>query len=125
MHMIDKHMYPKNYFFALTRDGIDARRSLLVDDGHPPRRPSCAAAAAAAAAEPRETRRRDAVAESTQAQGLPGPPHETAARETAPARPDPPGDGADVAHLIGAMSALQFVPLSVRFGRGQARFAKR
>ncbi len=41
-HLIDKHMYPRNFFFAVTRDGIDGRRSLLEDGSHRHRRRSSA-----------------------------------------------------------------------------------
>lgn len=116
--MIDKHMYPKNYFFSVTRDGVDSRQSLLVDAGHDRhglpekrRRPSTVESAAT---------------ESIQTEGGPGRPPETAKDEadTAGSRPDKDGD-AGVAHLTGAMSALRFLPPSVRFGRGRPGFARR
>ncbi|KAH0494219.1 hypothetical protein TgHK011_000847 [Trichoderma gracile] len=34
LHLIDKHMYPKNFFFAVTKEGIDGKRSLLIENGH-------------------------------------------------------------------------------------------
>lgn len=30
-HLIERHMYPANYFFAVTKFGIDRRQSMLVD----------------------------------------------------------------------------------------------
>lgn len=121
MHLIDKHMFPKNYFFGITKDGIDGRRSLLVDGGHHRRRSS-------ASAQTKETRRRASL------MGDQGPGKATDT-ETSPesesvalcnkssdatSRPD-----TDMAGLTGAMSALNFVPPSVRFGKGRAGFPKR
>ncbi|MBE3046571.1 hypothetical protein IMZ48_29385, partial [Candidatus Bathyarchaeota archaeon] len=39
LHLIDKHTYPKNFFFALTKEGIDGRNSLLLEAGHRRRKP--------------------------------------------------------------------------------------
>ena len=121
MHLIDKHMYPKNFFFGITRDGIDGRRSLLQESRGGGRRRR--GSGASAASRPR----------SSQGQG---------SEPVAPARPTPPtaaqpstnsgGESPEqqpdqeMEDLSGAMSALQFVPMSVRFGRGKkAGFAKR
>ncbi|ROV88579.1 hypothetical protein VSDG_09132 [Cytospora chrysosperma] len=37
-HLIERHMYPANYFFAVTKVGIDRRQSMLVErkQGKPP-----------------------------------------------------------------------------------------
>ncbi|OAQ84512.1 zinc finger domain-containing protein [Purpureocillium lilacinum] len=117
MHMIDKHMYPKNFFFSVTKDGIDGRRSLLVDHGHHRRRSS-------ASVQSKETRRRASTLEEPQAG--PGPERSPAVgvEEGSTKNPKETQD-ADMADLTGALSALQFVPPSVRFGRGRAGFAKR
>ncbi|CAK7221091.1 hypothetical protein SCUCBS95973_004378 [Sporothrix curviconia] len=32
-HLIDKHSFPRNFFFSITQYGIDGRQSLLNDDG--------------------------------------------------------------------------------------------
>ncbi|KAL1902575.1 hypothetical protein Sste5346_001017 [Sporothrix stenoceras] len=32
-HLIDKHSFPRNFFFSITQYGIDGRQSLLIDDG--------------------------------------------------------------------------------------------
>ncbi|UNI14393.1 hypothetical protein JDV02_001025 [Purpureocillium takamizusanense] len=117
MHMIDKHMYPKNFFFSVTKDGIDGRRSLLVDHGHHRRRSS-------ATIQSKETRRRASTIDDAQT--------ETTSEHISTIGEDKGSEGnskqsqdADMADLTGAMSALQFVPPSVRFGRGRAGFAKR
>ncbi|KAK1756088.1 hypothetical protein QBC47DRAFT_379045 [Echria macrotheca] len=119
MHLIDKHVYPKNFFFAVTRDGIDGRRSLLLEGGHRRRRSSVAAAAAAAAKGQPSKQELPSVENS-----------ETAAEQSTVAdtasssgvsKPDVVMDD-----LAGAMSSLQFVPSSIRFGRGGRKtgFAK-
>ncbi|KND94696.1 Zinc finger protein [Tolypocladium ophioglossoides CBS 100239] len=116
MHMIDKHMYPKNFFFAVTRDGIDGRGSLLVDSCHHRRRSS-------ASTQSKETRRRANTLDGSQAKNHPAPPSPDKGAE----KPEPNKKDAadtDMADLTGAMSALQFVPSSIRFGRGRAGFAR-
>jgi hypothetical protein len=119
--MIDKHMYPKNFFFGVTKEGIDGRRSLLVDGDHRRRRSSTASIS-------KESRRRAGTPEGKDAaakgdgkcskQLAPDPVKESSS-------PTRKNVDADMADLTGAMSALQFVPPSVRFGRGgRAGFAK-
>lgn len=115
--MIDKHMYPKNFFFAITRDGIDGRRSLLVDSGHHRRRSSTST-------QSKETRRRTITLDGSQANNDSAP---TRSPDKGKEEPEPSKKDAadtDMANLTGAMSALQFVPPSIRFGRGRAGFAK-
>lgn len=117
LHLIDKHMYPKNFFFAVTKDGIDGRRSLLSEGGHQRRRSSTSAA------QVKQSRRRASTLEgetSPQAAKSNPPAELGAAKDDATAKAD-----ADMSELTGAFSALQFVPQSVRFGRGRAGFAKR
>ncbi|KAF0327280.1 C2H2 type zinc finger domain protein [Colletotrichum asianum] len=131
MHLIDKHMYPKNFFFAVTKEGIDGRRSLLVEGGHHRRKSS-------SAVNTKESKRKSSILE-TQGGGKQKeegrkPPAEdegkTSSAVSQPAAPTPdPTERPDteMEDLAGAMSALQFVPNSVRFGRGGGRagFAKR
>ncbi|CEJ89265.1 hypothetical protein VHEMI05118 [[Torrubiella] hemipterigena] len=111
MHLIDKHMYPKNYFFGVTKDGIDGRRSLINDGGHRRRR-SSAASQTGAKTRPNETQSA-ASKNSLKPQDLP----EEESTEKMSIDPE-------VEDITGAMSALNFVPPSVRFGRGRAGFAK-
>ena len=122
MHLIDKHLYPRNFFFAVTKEGIDGRRSLLLEGGHRYRRSSIntsdtrsrSSAQAADAAESQDQA-------STQTQeGIP------ARQEDGSQGTEPPPD-VDMDDLTGAMSSLRFVPASIRFGRGgrNAGFAKR
>ncbi|ODA82824.1 hypothetical protein RJ55_01333 [Drechmeria coniospora] len=123
MHMIDKHAYPRNFFFAVTKDGIDGRRSLLVEHSRRRARPSAGMLSA------ETTRPRGTLDESPPANNEHGQPA-IPGKATVNPKPHGPGeaemDDADVASITGAMSALQFVPPSVRFGRGRAAgFARR
>ncbi|KAK5663954.1 hypothetical protein OQA88_166 [Cercophora sp. LCS_1] len=126
MHLIDKHMYPKNFFFAVTRDGIDGRRSLLNDGSHRRRRSSAATTTsttgAVANAQPGP---QDAGAKPSTGPVKTSPPPKKAAEAGQPEPEQKPDVEMD--DLAGAMSALQFVPPSIRFGRGGRRtgFAKR
>lgn len=93
MHLVDKHLFPKDYDFYVINDGIDHRSSLLRS-GRQRRRSS---AAQQMADTDDRTRRRSSTLEST-----------TEA-----------DSNNDMEGLAGAMSALKFVPPSVRFGRGR------
>lgn len=125
LHLIDKHMYPKNFFFAVTKDGIDGKRSLLIETGR--RRRSSAGSQSQA----KELRRRANTLENETSH----PDNKSQlSRPSEPSRPSTTTDkgmvklekaDTDMADLTGAMSALQFVPSSVRFGRGRAGFSRR
>lgn len=117
MHMIDKHMYPKNYFFGVTKDGIDGRRSLLVEGGHRRRQSSTSTQA-------RETRRRESLQGARDKQQKTDPSSEKATSSKDEEKSDEKPD-TEMEDLTGAMSSLQFVPPSVRFGRQRAGFSKR
>lgn len=121
MHLIDKHMYPKNYFFGITKDGIDGRRSLLNDGPHSRRRssasnPSKESRRRASLVGEQKARQGDSHKQSTPEEG----DKSREGSDSHPARPD-----TTMADLTGAMSALNFVPPSVRFGKGRAGFSKR
>ena len=92
LHLIDKHLFPKDYDFYIINDGIDYRSSLLRS-GRQRRRNSTAQQVADA---DDRMRRRSLTLESTTG-----------------------ADNDDIERLTGAMSALKFVPPSVRFGRGR------
>ncbi|KJZ78978.1 hypothetical protein HIM_01751 [Hirsutella minnesotensis 3608] len=114
MHMIDKHMYPKNYFFAVTKEGIDGRRSLLVDGSHRRRRSS-------ASIQPQKPNLSVSSSKGAQTADSASSGRDMSQPESDQRRPD----GNDVTELADAMSALNFVPQSIRFGRGRPGFAKR
>ncbi|KXJ97214.1 hypothetical protein Micbo1qcDRAFT_156030 [Microdochium bolleyi] len=99
MHAIDKHMFPKNYFFAVTKEGVDGRSSLLMGPGYHRRRSSVAKSTAISSSAGKET----AKEARHSSEGNSQVSHE---------RPD-----SEMEDLAGAMSSLQFVPTSIRFGR--------
>lgn len=120
MHLIDKHMYPKNFFFAVTRDGIDGRRSLLLEGGHRRRRSSAVTASRPKESSKEERRKPSAAVEKSEA-----PADDHMAVDLGRHSPEQQADH-EMEDLSSAMSALKFVPLSVQFGRGKrAGFAKR
>ncbi|KAH8194188.1 hypothetical protein TruAng_011647 [Truncatella angustata] len=120
MHLIDKHMYPKNYFFAVTKEGIDGRDSLLLEGGHHRRRSSASQAGVQKTASRRQNLRQpegtETVLEAEQS---------TSEKDSEATQVGTKVDGkdadTDMADLTSAMSTLQFVPTSVRFGRGKGR----
>jgi len=119
MHLIDKHMYPKNFFFAVTAEGVDGRRSMLLEGGHRRRRSSTTT---------KQSRRGSLIGP-----GKAEPESEHTAKhddtlsvkhEETKEQPSERQD-VDMDSLAGAMASLQFVPRSIRFGRGgRAGFAK-
>ncbi|KAI1777942.1 hypothetical protein F4818DRAFT_408497 [Hypoxylon cercidicola] len=117
-HLIDKHMYPKNYFFAVTKEGVDGRQSLLLEGGHRRRRSSTATNASG----PKAAGRR----QSLQQTKISSRTTEEPKVQTSKAAPPTETPDTEMEDLAGAMSALQFVPVSVRFGhrKGKTGFAK-
>ncbi|KAI9646712.1 hypothetical protein NHQ30_004709 [Ciborinia camelliae] len=128
MHLIDKHMFPQQYDFFVVNDGIDHKSSMLRSGRHGHRRHSSATQMKS------EARQRIATTElTTSKQGTEG--EELASRPNAPSvlteNDDMEGLEATASvlepeddHMKGletAMSALRFVPSSVRFGRGRGR----
>ncbi|PHH72457.1 hypothetical protein CDD80_4520 [Ophiocordyceps camponoti-rufipedis] len=103
MHLIDKHMYPKNYFFAVTKEGIDGRRSLLVDANR---------------------RRKPKASKSPVATEIPEGSRVPSQQYIQPAEV-PTVPEVDMEQLSATMSSLQFIPSSVRFGRGGAGFSRK
>ncbi|KAI1854790.1 hypothetical protein JX265_002429 [Neoarthrinium moseri] len=121
MHLIDKHMYPKHYFFAVSKEGIDGRSSLLLEGGHHRRRSSASQAGGSYAGARRHSLRQPDTAQASLEER--GHPSKQSPEEEAPH--DTPGNkesvDTEMADLASAMSSLQFVPTSVRFGRGRGR----
>ncbi|KAL2156478.1 hypothetical protein VTH82DRAFT_1223 [Thermothelomyces myriococcoides] len=122
MHLIDKHMYPKNFFFAITREGIDGRRSLLLESsgGHQKSRTTRAAHQQLAQAPAQGRAQRVDVSDDMI-------PAADEIHMAEPGRRSPQQDPEEeMEDLTSAMSSLRFVPMSVRFGRGRkAGFARR
>ncbi|KAF5620691.1 c2h2 type zinc finger [Fusarium sp. NRRL 25303] len=113
-----------NFFFAVTRDGIDGRRSLLNDGSHHRRRSSTNSQAI------KNSRRRASLMEGEIVSSQPEDKSKEAPKSPAVNNVEnkqekhKPAD-TEMADLTGAMSSLSFVPPSVRFGRGRAGFSKR
>ena len=124
MHLIDKHFFPRDYDFYMVNGGVDRRSSMLRSGRH--RRQSSVAPRMAYLEE--KTRKRNSIIETNiKSQG--GDDASKASQASAPevrkllSHEIFPED-ADMEGLSGAMSALNFVPPSVRFGhrgRGKAR----
>ncbi|KAK6843769.1 hypothetical protein PG987_004629 [Apiospora arundinis] len=134
MHLIDKHMYPKNFFFGVTKDGIDGRSSLLIESAGHRRRGSSISQNGGQKAAARRHSLRSQTAEAAVADTT---THAAAAPEVEAKgsmasskdkdTPRPKSADTTMADLESAMSALQFVPPSIRFGRGKGKsgFAKK
>ncbi len=118
-------MYPRNFFFAVSREGIDGRRSLL-DEGRGAgrrRKPSISSR--------QQERRRLSLSDRGTDVGLSSSKADVAVLpmnssprssrdgegQASSEDREPIGEDA-IDDLTGAMSALRFVPSSVRFGRG-------
>jgi hypothetical protein len=118
MHLIDKHMFPKDYEFYIVNDGIDRRSSMLRSGKH--RRRS---SAAQHMTEIEERRRHNSALETVDASQKPSESgeDEEVKKEGAEMASNKTEKDVDMDGLAGAMSALKFVPPSVRFGRGRGR----
>ncbi len=123
MHLIDKHMFPKDYDFYVVNDGIDRRSSMLRSGRH--RRHS---SAVQHSNEIEKTRRRTSTMETVEATDKEEPVPEEKVKsvkdpeDSHTIEPSIPKEDADMEGLTGAMTALRFVPPSVRFGgRGRGR----
>ena len=121
MHLIDKHLFPKEYDFYVVNDGIDRRSSMLRLGRH--RRRSSAAQIN------KDERRRSSRLQSIKGTAL-AEPHVVGDKENGAAGESPEDDSvltpsssqdADLAELSTALSALNFVPPSLRFGRSRGR----
>jgi hypothetical protein len=127
MHLIDKHMFPKDYDFHVVNDGIDQRSSMLRSGRH---RRRSSAAQHKIEIEDRTRRRTSGQSTVTGEDSKADSPSITASSDdpqlggsdaqkavgTNGSRPDTEMDD-----LSGAMSALKFVPTSIRFGRGKGK----
>jgi hypothetical protein len=126
MHLIDKHMFPKDYYFYVVNDGIDQRSSMLKSGRH---RRRSSVAQYKSEIEDRTQRRTAAQSKMTgenSKEAVSGTVDSFEAPELGgldlqktisnPSQPDTEMDD-----LSGAMSALKFVPSSIRFGRGKGK----
>ncbi|KAI9883027.1 MAG: hypothetical protein M1823_005204 [Watsoniomyces obsoletus] len=172
LHLIDKHMYPKNYDFAIVNHGIDQRTSMLRSPREHRRRSSAGfhtvhrerrrsatleslrspggqtgssqgqpngtpaeglngshSKAQQNASKPVSFSRKDSVSsedsdstgsESTEGEQTPRVPN-AAPRTNGIQHTPPKQDEEDMASLTKSMSALRFVPPSVRLGAGKKK----
>lgn len=115
MHLVDKHMFPKDYDFLIVNTGIDKRSSMLRTR---PRRTSSAASRAV---------QRDKEKQVNGSHRLSGSSHAEESIKNEGAENGGLSKGStrvkelDIDELTSTMSALNFVPPSVRFGRGGRR----
>ncbi|MCJ1430497.1 hypothetical protein MMC29_008415, partial [Sticta canariensis] len=124
MHLVDKHMFPKNYDFLVVDSGIDKRSSMLRTRY---RQPSSAASRAlhrehdanggSKRSEPPEKETKKAFVDPVMP-SIPTvvEPTSTQSEKSSLAQGDP--SDVDMDGLSSKLSALKFVPPSVRFGRG-------
>jgi len=118
MHLIDKHMFPKDYDFFVVNDGIDRRTSMLRSGRH---RRKSSAAQHAIEIEERAKRRSSTMGTSNVATEENGVEEAEGSEETSSVKSPTTKKDVEMEDLSGAMSALKFVPPSVRFGRGGKR----
>jgi hypothetical protein len=115
MHLIDKHMFPQQYDFFVVNDGIDHKSSMLRSNRHGHRRRS-----SAARLKFEEARQRSATLESQSSLDKQASEEDEPGLHSDAAPPSTTGVD-EMEGLEKAMSALKFVPTSVRFGRGRGR----
>lgn len=119
MHLVDKHMFPKDYDFFIVKDGIDNRSSMLRSGRH--RRKSSAAQNSISTDGKLQGSTRGPRA-GTERQDIDREPSVSETpEENRPLTPPSSREDEDMAGLAGAMSSLKFVPPSVRFGRGRGK----
>jgi hypothetical protein len=117
-HLVDKHLFPKNYDFFIVNSGIDGRRSMLRPgiDAHGHRKSS------------RERRCSSATdaTQSTEATSVSQQTGDVEAAAPAIAKTTESIEDAVMDSVTKSMSSLQFVPRSVTFGKrkGKSGFAK-
>jgi hypothetical protein len=127
LHLIDKHSFPKEYDFFVVNDGIDKKSSMLRSGRH--RRRSSIMQQKIY----NESRQRSATLDKDSTDAVPetimanaesdGAPRHNALNPTEEKVVSTEGgnDDAEIDGLTGAISALRFVPPSVKFGRGRGR----
>lgn len=131
LHLIDKHMFPKDYDFFVVNDGIDGRSSMLRSG----RRRSRSSIMQRKINNENRDRQRTSTSDKADPEeavdnltkngeidgGLYTDTLTTTIEEGTVNAMENRNDDMGVAGLTGAMSALRFVPPSVRFGRGRGR----
>ncbi|KUI65231.1 hypothetical protein VM1G_00692 [Cytospora mali] len=149
-HLVEQHMYPANYFFAVTKVGIDRRQSMLVEhnQGKPQTSQRDGRRCRAQKADKKTSRNananvskdggagtsKDVPMREPDDPGHHGQAEKVSVEDNALPTSEPivtTGEGIEKAavdtemeDLAGAISSLKFVPRAVRFGpRQRAGFA--
>lgn len=117
LHLIDKHMFPKDYDFFVVNDGIDRRSSMLRSGRH--RRKS--SITQQKFNNESRNRQRAATTNGTVEGNSDHEGLEDAIDRKTSAVTESQQEDMEIDALTGAMSALRFVPPSVRFGRGRGK----
>lgn len=130
MHLTsDKHLFPKNYDFLIVNMGIDKRSSMLRTGRH---RRGSSAASRALYREQQQGKKvtsnnsnigMDLTSSPEEVVGSPSTssPGREKVTESPPSKSQQKTSKPDIEELTSTMSALNFVPPSVRFGRGGRR----
>lgn len=124
MHLVDKHMFPKDYNFDVVNDGIDHRSSMLKLRTRRRRSSVNQQTGIPAAQSRRSSRAVDMAAGEAGVQDGDSESMERVSEEASVknnAMDENSRSDDDVDSITGAMAALKFVPPSVRFGRGRGR----
>ena len=119
MHLADKHMFPKNYDFLIVNDGIDKRSSMLRT-----RHRKASSAAERAVRREKQTGMDEGQKLEVRAptdEGEEGTKAKGAEQVSKAAANGALAKEVDMDDITSGMSALKFVPPSVRFGRGGRR----
>jgi hypothetical protein len=127
MHLIDKHMFPKDYDIYVINDGIDQRSSMLKSGRHQRRSSIAQHKTVVENSARRRTSTSSKMTEDTLTKEVPSSKVEienfqagamdlSGGAISAGIPPDSEMDG-----IVGAMSSLNFVPPSVSFGRGRGK----
>ena len=127
MHLIDKHMFPKNYEFLVVNLGIDKRSSMLRSRRQRPGSISSEIfsynqqANGGLRSSDTEQPILEIRSSGNQLSALPLVEKPVLSQAASPSSGPSKSSQADFEDLTTKMSALKFVPPSVRFGRGGRR----
>jgi hypothetical protein len=119
MHLIDKHFFPKDYDFSIVNDGMDHRTSMLKSGRH--RRQSSAKYRVTGVHDRATQISTQGLDSSNASKHNNGDNEARNTEQNMPFENSGSGADADMESLTGAMCSLNFVPSSVRFGRGRGK----
>lgn len=116
MHLVDKHMFPKNYDFYIVNHGVDNRTSMLKQPGGANRQKKSNIRTA-----------QNDTGKSHNIDRLPSATDHTDMDELPVRNDNSPAKDVSMDEITDSVAALKFVPKSVTFGRGRHHggFAKK